>query len=327
MDGQDTWVLMTTVRREILIPAEQGGSRADIALAALWPDFSRARIQQWIRSGRITVDGLVLRPRDPLAPGAKAVLDAVLEPVGDDEPEPIPLAVVHEDEAILVVDKPAGLVVHPGAGNRAGTLVNALLHRAPGLINLPRAGLVHRLDKDTSGLLVIGKTVAAHTRLVEMMQAREIGREYRAVVAGVPTGGGTIDEPISRHTTDRTRMAVREGGRRAVTHFRVLERFRAHSYLAVELETGRTHQIRVHLTHRRLPIVGDPVYGRRRILPKEPDAGLIAALQDFRRQALHAARLAFPHPVGGTPMVFEAPLPADLSRLLDAMRADADAHR
>lgn len=310
------------IHRELLVPPEQGGRRADLALAELWPEFSRARIQQWIRIGAVTVDGLILRPRDPLAPGAKAVLNAALEPVGDDQPEAIALGVVHEDAAVIVIDKPAGLVVHPGAGNRSGTLVNALLHRFPELGRLPRAGLVHRLDKDTSGLLVVARTVTAHTRLVEFMQARRISREYRAVVAGVPTAGGTVDQPIGRHPSDRTRMAVQAGGRAAVTHFRVLERFRAHALLGVQLETGRTHQIRVHLAHLRHPIVGDATYGRRVVLPPSPTPALVETLQAFHRQALHACRLAFPHPEGGEPLAFEAPPPADFEALVAALRAD-----
>ena len=314
---------MTDIRRELLVPAEHGGRRADQALAALLPEFSRSRIQEWIRIGAVTVDGLVLRPRDPVAPGAKVVVSASLEDAADDEPEAIPLVVVREDKSFVVIDKPPGLVVHPGAGNRSGTLVNALLHRYPELVKLPRAGLVHRLDKDTSGLLVVARTVAAHTRLVEAMQQRVISREYRALVTGVPTAGGTIDAPIGRHSADRTRMAVQTGGRPAVTHYRVLERFRAHALLAVQLETGRTHQIRVHLAHVRHPIVGDPTYGRRQRLPKAPDERLVAALSAFKRQALHAARLAFPHPVDGSPVECHAPLPADFESLLEVLRDDA----
>lgn len=314
---------MTDIRREALVPPELAGKRVDLALAAIWPEFSRARIQRWIRDGRVTVDGLVLRPRDAIAAGAKAVLRAPVEAAGGDRPEPIPLDIVGEDDAIIVVNKPAGLVVHPGAGNRDGTLVNALLHHAPELVGLPRAGIVHRLDKDTSGLLVVARTLQAHARLVESMRAREIKREYRAVVAGVPTGGFTVDEPIARHPVDRTRMAVRRGGRESVTHVRVLERFRAHALLAVELETGRTHQIRVHLAHRRFPIVGDPVYGRRRVLPKAPAPGLVEALDGFKRQALHAARLEFPHPAHGARAAFEAPMPGDIEALIAALRADA----
>lgn len=311
------------VYRESLVPSSQAGARADVALAAMWPEFSRSRIQRWIRDGHIDIDGRTLRPRDPVAAGAKVVLNAPAEPAIDDRPESIPLRVVFEDADLMVIDKPAGMVVHPGAGNRAGTLVNALLAHHPSSVSLPRAGLVHRLDKDTSGLLVVACSQRAHTRLTEMMQARDIRREYLALVCGVPVAGGTVDEPIARHAGDRKRMAVRAGGREAVTHFIVVERYRAHALLAVTLETGRTHQIRVHLAHRRIPIVGDPVYGRRMVLPKSPAPELVSLLQDFRRQALHAARLSFSHPVDGTPLSFEAPLPDDFRRLRDALRIDA----
>jgi 23S rRNA pseudouridine1911/1915/1917 synthase len=311
------------VYRETLVPNAQAGARADVALAALWPEFSRARIQRWIRDGHVEVDGRTLRPRDPVAAGAKVVLDAPAQAAVDDRPEAIPLQVVYEDADLMVINKPAGMVVHPGAGNRAGTLVNALLSHHPSSVSLPRAGLVHRLDKETSGLLVVGCSQRAHTRLTEMMQARDIRREYLALVCGVPVAGGPVDEPIARHPGDRKRMAVRAGGREAVTHFTVLERYRAHALLTVQLETGRTHQIRVHLAHRRFPIVGDPVYGRRMVLPKSPTPGLVTLLQGFRRQALHATRLSFAHPVDGTPLSFEAPLPEDLHLLLEALRADA----
>lgn len=311
------------VYRESLVPNLQAGARADVALAAIWPDFSRARIQRWIRDGYIAVDGRTLRPRDPVAAGAKVVLNAPTEPAIGDQPESIPLQVVFQDSDLMVIDKPAGMVVHPGAGNRAGTLVNALLAHHPSSVSLPRAGLVHRLDKETSGLLVVACSQRAHTRLTEMMQARDIRREYQALVCGVPVAGGTVDEPIARHPGDRKRMAVRSGGRDAVTHFTVLERYRAHALLAVTLETGRTHQIRVHLAHRRFPIVGDPVYGRRMVLPKSPAPELVALLQGFRRQALHAARLSFAHPVDGSPLSFEAELPDDFRLLRDGLRADA----
>jgi 23S rRNA pseudouridine1911/1915/1917 synthase len=237
-------------------------------------------------------------------------------------PEALPLAIVYEDAAILVVNKPAGLVVHPGAGNRAGTLQNALLHHAPELVQLPRAGLVHRLDKQTSGLLVVARTLEAHTRLVAALQAREFAREYAAVVSGVMTGGGTVDAPLGRHATDRLRMSVREGGREAVTHYRVLKRFRAHTHISVQLETGRTHQIRVHMAHIRYPLVGDPVYGRRVALPPAASPLLKQTLQDFHRQALHARRLGLKHPLSGESMHWEAPLPQDMQDLLAALADD-----
>jgi len=301
------------------------GQRLDQALAALFTDFSRSRLQQWLREGRVRVDGRVLRGRDRVAGGEQVELDALLEAQGEAGPEDIPLTIVHRDDQLLVIDKPADLVVHPAAGNWEGTLQNALLHLDPGLAILPRSGIVHRLDKDTSGLLVVARTPAAHKRLVEALQAREIKREYRAVVSGVVVAGGTVEAPIGRHPTARTRMAVTTAGKPAVTHFRVLERFRAHSYLRVNLETGRTHQIRVHLAHLRHPIVGDPVYGGRPRLPARPSGALVAALRGFGRQALHAHRLGLAHPATGEWVEWESPLPADLQALLAALRADAEA--
>jgi 23S rRNA pseudouridine1911/1915/1917 synthase len=238
--------------------------------------------------------------------------------------EAMRLDVVHEDDSILVIDKPAGLVVHPGAGNPGGTLLNGLLHHAPALESLPRAGIVHRLDKDTSGLLLVAKTLPAHTSLTRQLADREISRHYHAVCLGVLTGGGTIDAPVGRHRTDRTRMCVRDDGRPAVTHYTVMERFAAHTYINVRLETGRTHQIRVHFAYRRHPLLGDPVYGGRLALPKGASDKLVTALRGFRRQALHAAQLGFDHPRTGEALVFDAPLPRDFNELLDALREVGD---
>jgi 23S rRNA pseudouridine1911/1915/1917 synthase len=240
------------------------------------------------------------------------------------EPEPIVLDIVYEDAALIVINKPAGLVVHPGAGNAGGTLMNGLLHHAPQLEELPRAGIIHRLDKNTTGLLLIGKTLPAHTALVRLLADREIARHYLAVCGGVLTGGGTIDEPIGRHRTDRRRMCVRDDGKPAITHYTVLERFAAHTYISVKLETGRTHQIRVHFAYRRHPLLGDPVYGGRLALPKGASDELIETLRGFRRQALHAAKLGFTHPESGEAMEFEAPLPADFAALLAALRGGAE---
>lgn len=302
------------------IPAEAAGRRLDRVLAELFPDYSRSRLQGWIRDGRVALDdGPRTRPREPVAGGETVTVSARVERDTRWTPEPIPLRIVHEDEDLVVIDKPAGLVTHPAAGNWHGTLVNGLLHRYPGLAALPRAGVVHRLDKDTTGLLVVARTVTAHACLVEALARREIRREYLALVHGVPTGGGTVDAPIGRHRVDRTRMAVVAGGRSAVTHFTVAERFRAHALLAVRLETGRTHQIRVHLAHLRHPIVGDPVYGGRPRPPPGAGEALLARLAGFQRQALHAARLALAHPRTGVPMAWEAPLPDDLAELLVAL--------
>jgi len=259
--------------------------------------------------------------------GEELALQAELEAAVEARPEPIPLEVVHADDALLVIDKPAGLVVHPGAGNRTGTLQNALLHRYPELTSLPRAGLVHRLDKDTSGLLLVARTLQSHTALAAAMERREIKRTYRAICQGVLTGGGTVDAPIGRHRRERTKMAVTESGRAARTRYRVVERFRAHTYCEVELETGRTHQIRVHMAHIRAPLLGDPVYGGRPKLPPAASDELRAALQGFRRQALHAARLQLQHPLTGDQLAFESPVAADLEALLELLRADAKERR
>jgi 23S rRNA pseudouridine1911/1915/1917 synthase len=311
------------VERRAVVPDGLAGQRLEQALAALFPDFSRSRLQGWIRAGQVRVDGLEFRPRDKVAGGEEIVLSAELEDETRAEPEPIRLAVLHEDEEILVLDKPAGLVVHPGAGNAAGTLVNALLHHRPDLRALPRAGLVHRLDKDTSGVLVVACTPGAHAALVRQLEARSVQREYQAVCAGVMTGGGTVDAPIGRHPVDRVRMAIREGGRGAVTHYRVAARFRGHTHVLCRLETGRTHQIRVHLASIRHPIVGDPVYGGRLAVPKGASPALIEALRGFKRQALHAARLELVHPGHGERMSFEAPLAADFQALLTTLATDA----
>ena len=308
---------------EARIPDANRGQRLDQALAQLFPDFSRTRLKNWIESGRVLVDGRALRPKDVVAGGEIVQVDPLVEAVVELAPEPIALDIVHEDEAIFVINKPAGLVVHPGAGNPRSTLQNALLHRDPALAVLPRAGIVHRLDKGTSGLLVVARTDAAHSRLVKALAGHEVERVYEAVAIGVMTAGGTIDAPIDRHPVDRLRMAVRGNGREAVTHYRVIERFRAHTHVRVELETGRTHQIRVHLAHAGFPLVGDAVYGKRLVMPKTPSPRAEAALRGFHRQALHAARLAFVHPASGERVEFKAPLPADLRELVGALSADA----
>jgi len=306
----------------LTIPPEQAGLRLDQALAALLPDYSRSRLKAWIESGEILVDGMPRRPKDKVLGGESIELAATLPEDTRAEAQPIPLVLVHEDRHVFVVDKPAGLVVHPGAGNPDSTLQNALLALDPKLAALPRAGIVHRLDKDTSGLLVVARTLPAHTALVRMLGEREVHREYEAICRGVMTAGGTVDAPIDRHPTDRVRMAVREGGREAVTHYRVVRRFRAHTHVRVQLETGRTHQIRVHLAHAGYPIVGDKVYGGRLLLPKGASEALRTELRNFPRQALHAARLAFDHPVTGKPLECQSPLPADMSALLGALAQD-----
>jgi 23S rRNA pseudouridine1911/1915/1917 synthase len=305
------------------IPDEMAGQRLDQALAQMFPEYSRSRLKAWLLEGAVLVDGSVLRPRDKVRGGELVELNAAAEVVVRAEPEPIELDIVFEDEALLVVNKQAGLVVHPGAGNPGGTLLNGLLHHAPQLEELPRAGIIHRLDKDTSGLLLVAKTLPAHTSLVRRLADREISRRYLAVCNGILTGGGTIDEPIARHPVDRVRMAIRENGKPAVTHYTVVERFRAHTYISVELETGRTHQIRVHFAYRRHALLGDPVYGGRLALPAGASEDLVDVLRTFRRQALHAAHLGLEHPIHGETLHLEAPIPADLEALLAILREDS----
>lgn len=296
------------------------GRRLDQVLAELLPEYSRSRLQRLLDQGWVLVDGRTRRQRDKVRGGEEIRLRLVPEPCNRCVAQPIALEIRFEDDQLLVVDKPAGLVVHPAAGNRDGTLQNALLHHLPQLESVPRAGIVHRLDKDTSGLLVVAKTRLAHKSLVDQLQRRSLYREYRALVQGVPVAGGTIDAPIGRDPLRRTKMAVVSGGRPAVTHYRVRERFDAHTLLTVRLRTGRTHQIRVHMVHIRHPLVGDRTYGGRPRPP--PDAGvcLIEALQGFPRQALHAAALGCDHPLTGVAMHWEIPLPEDMRELLSLLR-------
>ena len=307
------------------LPPDLAGLRLDQALARLLPQYSRSRLQGWIDAGAVQVDGRQLRGRDKVVGGEKVRIEARVEPEGHVTAEEIPLDVVFEDRALLVINKPAGLVVHPGAGNAAHTLQNALLAFDPKLAVVPRAGIVHRLDKDTSGLLVVARTPEVHTALVAAISEREVERHYLALCMGVMTAGGTVDEPIGRHRSQRTRMAVRSDGRAAVTHYRVMKRFRAHTLVRAELETGRTHQIRVHLSHIGYPIVGDPEYGGRRRLPAGASPELVSALEGFRRQALHAARLKLEHPVSGKEMEWEAPVPGDMAGLIGILERDLKA--
>jgi 23S rRNA pseudouridine1911/1915/1917 synthase len=306
------------------IPESLSGHRLDTALAKMFPEYSRSRLKSWIVDGQVTVDGRAMRPRDAVSGGELVVLTPRPEASVTSVPEPIALDIRHEDEALLIVNKPAGLVVHPGAGNITGTLMNGLLHHAPSLQALPRAGIVHRLDKDTSGLLLVGKTLQSHTALVRALAERRISRNYVAICNGVLTGGGTIEAPIGRHPVDRRRMSIREDGKPAITHYRVLERFRAHTYISVELETGRTHQIRVHFAYRRHPLLGDPVYGGRLQIPAGALPELVDALRGFRRQALHATRLQFTHPERGDEVDVRCPPPDDFARLLDVLERDRD---
>ncbi len=309
------------------IPQQLSGQRLDVALAEMFPQFSRNRLKQWVQDGQILLDGEVMKPKAKVFAGQW--LSLKIEP-GDEnescEPEDIPLNIVHQDDALIVINKPAGLVVHPAVGHRSGTLQNALLFHDAALSRVPRAGIVHRLDKDTTGLMVVARTLQAHTYLVDQLQQRLITREYQALVHGVMTGGGEIDQPIGRHPHDRLRMAVREGGREALTHYRLLQRFRCHSHIQLKLDSGRTHQIRVHMQHLHHAVVGDPVYAGRMRLPPDASPEFIAALRDFKRQALHAWRLSLQHPDTGEALSWEAPIPADMEALRLQMLADLEQH-
>lgn len=311
----------------LVLPAGATGLRLDQALARALPQYSRARLQGWIEAGAVRVDGHRLRAKDKVLGGEQIEVAVRLEADLRVAAQAQPLAVIHQDRALFVINKPAGMVVHPGAGNPGRTLQNALLALDPKLALVPRAGLVHRLDKDTSGLLVIARTPEAHARLVEALAQRRIERSYLAICSGAMTGGGTVDAPIGRHRSQRTRMAVRNDGREAVTHYRIVKRYHAHTLVRVQLETGRTHQIRVHLAHIGYPIVGDPVYGGRRRLPAGCGPALAAALSAFARQALHAARLALAHPMTGRALEWEVPMPEDMARLVKALDEDQAAAR
>ena len=307
----------------LALPDELQGLRLDQALARALPQYSRARLQGWIEAGAIQVDGRRPRAKDKVVGGERVQIEARLEIDAEVAPEAMPLEIVFKDRSLFVINKPPGMVVHPGAGNARHTLQNALLALDPKLAVVPRAGLVHRLDKDTSGLLVVARTPEVHTTLVAALAEREIERHYIALCSGVLTGGGTIDEPIGRHRSQRIKMAVRSDGRPSVTHYRLMKRFRAHTLLHVQLESGRTHQIRVHLAHIGYPVVGDPVYGGRRRFPAGASPALVAELEGFKRQALHAARLKLTHPVTGEEVEWEAPLPADMAHLVAVLEADA----
>lgn len=310
------------------IPLHQAGRRFDQVLAELFPDYSRSRLTAWIKSGDALLDGQTVAPRQLVKGGEQVSLIAVAAQEVPMAPEDIELDIRYEDADVLVVNKPVGLVVHPGAGNPAGTLQNALLHYDPRLVEIPRAGIVHRLDKDTSGLMVVARSLRAHTALVEQLSERAMHRQYEALVMGPMISGGSVDASIGRHPRDRVKQAVVDGpaGRPAVTHYRVRERFRAHTLVQCNLETGRTHQIRVHMSHIRHALVGDTLYGGGLRLPKGATAELTEVLRGFRRQALHAERLEFAHPAGGRTISVEAERPQDLAGLIAALRTDTRAN-
>lgn len=308
------------------IPPELAGQRLDQALATIFAEITRSQLQQWIEEGRVHLNGHVPRKRDKVKAGDRA--EILVPPPAETvwQAQAIPLSIVHEDDDILVINKPPGLVVHPGAGNPEGTLLNALLNHAPKLAALPRAGIVHRLDKDTSGLMVVAKTERARQNLIKQLQEHSVEREYVTIVNGVMVAGGTIEAPIGRHRTHRTRMAVSAHGKPAVSHYRVIKKYRAHTLVQVKLESGRTHQIRVHMAHLQYPVVGDPVYGGRLKIPAGAGELLKEILRGFRRQALHALKLSLIHPGTGKRVQWASQVPEDMSRLMEALAQDSKAH-
>ncbi|MCK4675583.1 MAG: 23S rRNA pseudouridine(1911/1915/1917) synthase RluD [Gammaproteobacteria bacterium] len=310
-----------------ILSEEFAGKRLDVVLAELFPEYSRSRLKIWIEQGLVLVNGQTAKPKNKVSGDEELQLTVqAIESETACEAEDIPLNIVYQDEAIIVINKPADFVVHPAAGHYSGTLQNALLHFDESLAAIPRAGIVHRLDKDTTGLMVVARNLSSHKYLVEQIQQHEVVREYQAVVHGVMTGGGLVDQPIGRHPRDRIKMAVRENGREAITHYRLLERFREHSHIKVQLETGRTHQIRVHMSYLRHPIVGDPVYAGRQRIPAGAQQDLVDYIQGLKRQALHAWKLTFVHPEHGNEVSFEAPLAEDIQQLISLLQKDLQTH-
>lgn len=307
---------MSMLQKHIMVNEAMAGKRIDQALSEYLPDFSRNQHKTWLLAGEILLDGKIIKPKEKIKTGQSIDIHAHIFVQTQAQAQALPLTIIYEDDSIIIINKPAGLVVHPGAGNNDFTLMNALLYHHQDANTLPRAGIIHRLDKETTGLMVVAKTIGAYHSLVDAMQRREIQREYEAIVEGIFISGGTVDAPIGRHPTQRTLMAVHESGKPAVTHYRLMRQFTAHTHLRLMLETGRTHQIRVHMAHLRRPIVGDPVYGGKPKLPRQASEELITALKQFKRQALHAKKLALNHPVTQERLSFEAPLPHDMQDLL-----------
>lgn len=308
---------------KLIIPSDFAGKRVDQALAQLLEDYSRARLQQWIDAGAVKLNGAVCKRKDKLSGGETVHIQTTLEEEGDWQPQNLPLGVIHEDDDIIVLNKPAGLVVHPGAGVKDGTLINALLYHYPELAVLPRAGIVHRLDKDTTGLMVVARSVRAHTSLSQQLQTKTASRVYHAVVNGELIAGGTVDAAMGRHPRNRLKMAVVESGKPAVTHYRVLARYTKQTLIRCDLETGRTHQIRVHMAHVGHPIFGDPLYSPHMPLPKQLSDDDKAFLRAFKRQALHAKILSFVHPHSGETVTFECPYPDDFETLNAILKKEA----
>ncbi|WP_249960769.1 23S rRNA pseudouridine(1911/1915/1917) synthase RluD [Histophilus somni] len=319
---------MTQVILSADIQPQHMGQRLDQTLAELFPDYSRSRLKTWIEGDLVKVNGEIINVARTKVYGGELVEICVeIEEESRFEPENLPLNIVYEDEHILVINKPKDFVVHPGAGNQRGTVLNALLYHYPKIVEVPRAGIVHRLDKDTTGLMVVAKTIPAQTKLVQDLQKRKIIREYEAVAFGVMTQGGKVDQPMSRHPTKRTQMAVHPLGKPAVTHYRIMERFRNYTRLRLRLETGRTHQIRVHMAHISHPLLGDQTYGGRPRPPKNASEEFMQVMRDFKRQALHAIMLRLTHPITGEIMEWEVPLPDDFVTLINALKADYQLHK
>ena len=318
---------LETISLQATVPEELSGSRFDQVAAKLFPSYSRSRLKSWIESGELTVEGESQKPRHKVHEGQSLVIEAALDAPEEWEPQNIDLDVVYEDDHIVLINKPAGFVVHPGAGNWSGTLLNGLLHRYPELAQIPRAGIVHRIDKDTTGLMVVARTLKAHTNLVKQLQKRTMTRQYEAITQGVMVGGGSVNKPMGRHPVHRKKMAVIEhGGKPAVTHYRVVKRYRIHTHIRVQLETGRTHQIRVHMAHIRYPLLGDPVYLGRARLPAGGTEEFKESILRFGRQALHAKFLGLDHPETGEWMEWEIPLPQDMLDLLEVLKKDQQDH-
>lgn len=322
------FLFMAHITLSAEVQLSQMGQRLDQTLAELFSDYSRSRLKTWIESDLVLLNGEIANiPREKVYGGEHIEINVEVEDDRRFEPENLPLNIVYEDEHILVINKPKNFVVHPGAGNANGTVLNALLYHYPQIAEVPRAGIVHRLDKDTTGLMVIAKTIPAQTKLVRDLQKRKITREYEAVASGVMTKGGVVDQPMARHATKRTQMAVHPMGKPAVTHYRIMENFRDYTRLRLRLETGRTHQIRVHMAHIAHPLLGDQTYGGRPRPPKNATEEFMTVMREFKRQALHAIMLRLEHPITGELMEWYAPLPEDFNRLINALKADYQLHK
>ncbi len=305
----------------------QLGQRLDQAIAEIFPDYSRSRLKEWLQAGAVSVDGCVVtKPRTKVFGGEQITVIGEVEEEERWQPQDLPLNIVYEDDDIIVINKPRDFVVHPGAGTPDGTVLNALLYHYPELAEVPRAGIVHRLDKDTTGLMVVARTIPAQTRLVRALQKRKITREYEAITLGTMTAGGMVEKPIGRHSTKRTLMAVNEMGKPAITHYRVAEHFRMHTRIRLRLETGRTHQIRVHMSYIQHPLLGDFAYGGRVKIPKGASEEVTEIIRSFDRQALHAAMLKFEHPISKEEVQFFAPIPEDMVELTETLRSDTKLH-